>query len=98
MSKKKKDPMVTIIGVPTNSSGKIDGVARAPSALRRAGLIDVLSDYCDVHDYGDVLFSQPILGYFGFDKTVYGGDIRKNRKWWHELREERIRGIEIERT
>jgi hypothetical protein len=28
MSKRKKDPMVTIIGVPTNSSGKIDGVAR----------------------------------------------------------------------
>ena len=59
MSKRKKDPMVTIIGVPTNSSGKIDGVARGPSALRRAGLIDVLSSYCDVHDYGDVLFSQP---------------------------------------
>jgi arginase len=52
--------MVTIIGVPTNSSGKIDGVARGPSALRQAGLIDVLANYCDVHDYGDVLFSQPI--------------------------------------
>ena len=60
MSNRKKDPMVTIIGVPTNSSGKIDGVARGPSALRRAGLIDVLANYCDVHDYGDVLFSQPI--------------------------------------
>ncbi|MFZ0897029.1 MAG: hypothetical protein WAZ77_21215 [Candidatus Nitrosopolaris sp.] len=46
MSKRKKDPMVTIIGVPTNSSGKIDGVARGPSALRKAGLIDVLSSYC----------------------------------------------------
>jgi arginase len=39
-----KDPMVTIIGVPTNSSGKIDGVARGPSALRQAGLIDVLAE------------------------------------------------------
>ena len=41
--------------------------------------------------------AETVLGYFGFDKTVYGGDIRKNRKWWHELREDRIRDIEIER-
>ena len=42
--------------------------------------------------------AETLLGYFGFDRTVYGGDIgRKNRKWWHDLREERIRGIEIER-
>jgi arginase len=61
MNKRKKNPKVTIIGVPTNSSGKIDGVARGPSALRRAGLIDALASHCDVHDYGDVLFSQPIL-------------------------------------
>ena len=60
MSKRKKDPVITIIGVPTNSSGKLDGVARGPSALCRAGLIDVLASFCDVHDYGDVLFSQPI--------------------------------------
>ena len=42
--------------------------------------------------------TETVLGYFGFDKTVYGEDIRKNRKWWHALREERTRDIEIERT
>ena len=58
--KEKTDPKVTIIGVPTNSSGNIDGVARGPSALRQAGLIEELANYFDVHDYGDVLFSQPV--------------------------------------
>jgi arginase len=60
MARRKTDPKVTIIGVPTNSSGNIDGVARGPSALRQAGLIEELSNYFDVHDYGDVLFSQPV--------------------------------------
>ena len=30
---------VTILGVPSNSAGTTDGVARAPAALRRAGLV-----------------------------------------------------------
>ena len=30
------------------------------------------------------------LGYFGFDRTVYGNTIRKKiRKWWYELEDER---------
>jgi hypothetical protein len=42
--------------------------------------------------------AETVLGYFGFDRTVYGGDIvRKNRKWWHDLREERTRDIETVR-
>jgi len=32
MTRRKTDPKVTIIGVPTNSSGNIDGVARGASA------------------------------------------------------------------
>jgi arginase len=60
MARSKADPKVTIIGVPTNSSGNIDGVARGPSALRQAGLVEELANYFDVHDYGDVLFSQPV--------------------------------------
>ncbi len=32
MTRRKTDPKVTIIGVPTNSSGNLDGVARGPSA------------------------------------------------------------------
>ena len=41
---------------------------------------------------------RTILGYFGFDRTDYGdnGGKNGNRKWWHELREERIKDIETE--
>jgi arginase len=45
-----------VIGVPTNSSGTNDGVARAPQALRHAGLLDILRQRYDVKDYGDVPF------------------------------------------
>jgi DNA polymerase elongation subunit (family B) len=55
----------------------------------------------DKEKYREMLLeaAETVLGYFGFDKAVYGGDIRKNRnrKWWHEFREERIRDIETER-
>jgi arginase len=39
---------VTLIGVPYNSAGRPDGVARAPAALRAAGLADGVSDAGDV--------------------------------------------------
>ena len=43
--------------------------------------------------------AETILGYFGFDKTIYGDAIRKkNRKWWKELRDERRKDIETERN
>ena len=41
--------------------------------------------------------TESILGYFGFDSTVYG-DSKKNRKWWYELRQERRKDIETERN
>jgi len=42
--------------------------------------------------------AETVLGYFGFDRTVYGAENRrKNRKWWRELREERITDIETKR-
>jgi hypothetical protein len=32
------------------------------------------------------------LGYFGFDRKVYGDTGRKKeRKWWHTLRDERTK-------
>jgi hypothetical protein len=40
--------------------------------------------------------AESILGYFGFDRTVYG-DRKKNRKWWYQVREERQKDTEIER-
>lgn len=50
---------LSLIGVPTNSAGREDGVARAPRALRRAGLVDGLRRVGDVDDEGDVTFSRP---------------------------------------
>jgi arginase len=46
---------IAIIGVPFNSSGTTDGVARAPAAIREAGLVDALTTAgLDVEDRGDV--------------------------------------------
>lgn len=46
---------IAIIGVPFNSSGTTDGVARAPAAIREAGLVDALrAAGMDVEDRGDV--------------------------------------------
>ena len=50
---------IGVLGVPTNSSGKIGGVARAPSALRDAGLIEALGRVSSVVDYGDVTLPAP---------------------------------------
>jgi arginase len=69
---------IRLIGVPTNSAGRKDGVARAPQALRRAGLVDALTQYCDVYDAGDVEFLEPeskrqngIIGYDSLVSMVY---------------------------
>jgi arginase len=44
-----------VVGVPFNSAGRTDGVARAPAALRRAGLVGSLRDAgLDIVDRGDV--------------------------------------------
>lgn len=46
---------VRLLGVPYNSSGLNDGVARAPGALRRAGLVDAIAAAgASVADAGDV--------------------------------------------
>jgi hypothetical protein len=42
--------------------------------------------------------AETVLGYFGFDRTVYGNPTnkRKKRKWYDELREERTKDIQTE--
>ncbi|MGA9150761.1 MAG: hypothetical protein WBZ36_09295 [Candidatus Nitrosopolaris sp.] len=43
--------------------------------------------------------AETVLGYFGFDRTLFGGTSRsKNRKWWHQLREQRQKDIDIEKS
>jgi arginase len=50
---------IGLLGVPSNSSGKTDGVARAPTALREAGILETLREDRDVRDYGDVALPDP---------------------------------------
>jgi arginase len=50
---------ICVIGVPTNSAGKPNGVAGAPAALRRAGILNALRKGNEVHDDGDVSFHRP---------------------------------------
>jgi hypothetical protein len=59
-------------------------------------LVSEEHDY-DKEKYREMLLeaAEMVLGYFGFDRTVCGDSIRKkNRKWWHELREDRRKDIQ----
>lgn len=58
---KRKDRQLSLIGVPTNSAGKRNGVANAPEALRRVGLVEILGTVCHVRDEGNVSFSMPTV-------------------------------------
>jgi arginase len=54
---------LALITVPYTSSGLVTGEARAPDALRDAGLLDALrTSGTDVADYGDVAFAPPTPG------------------------------------
>jgi hypothetical protein len=61
-------------------------------------LVSEEHDY-DKEKYREILLeaAESILGYFGFDRTVYG-DRKKNRKWWYEIREERQKDTQTERN
>jgi arginase len=50
---------IGLLGVPTNSAGRLDGVARGPMALREEGLVDALLRHADVRDFGDVTLRSP---------------------------------------
>jgi arginase len=51
---------VVLIGVPTNSSGTTDGVARAPAALRQRGLVAALAGRPGFTDAGDLALPAPV--------------------------------------
>src|SRR5271166_6066770 len=55
---------VELIGVPTNSSATVDGVARAPGVLRECGLVTALAGRPEFTDAGDLPlpFPQPRRG------------------------------------
>jgi hypothetical protein len=56
-------------------------------------------DY-DKEKYRELLLeaAETVLGYFGFNRTVYGGLPSENKKWWHELVSRRAQDIENERS
>jgi arginase len=51
---------VVLIGVPTNSSGTVDGVARAPAVLRQRGLAAALAGRPGFSDGGDLALPAPV--------------------------------------
>ena len=51
---------LTLIGVPTNSSGTVDGVARAPAVLRQRGLATALAGCPGFTDAGDLALPVPV--------------------------------------
>jgi hypothetical protein len=58
----------------------------------------------DKEKYHDLLLdaAETVLGYFGFDGSVYRKSENRERrskrkKWWKELREERRKDVEVER-
>jgi arginase len=50
---------IGLLGVPSNSAGTADGVARAPSVLRAVGLVEALGERAEVLDLGDVSLPDP---------------------------------------
>jgi arginase len=51
---------LALIGVPTNSSGTVDGVARASAVLRQRGLAAALSRQPGFTDAGDLVLPSPV--------------------------------------
>ncbi|MGA7898168.1 MAG: hypothetical protein WCA39_04825 [Nitrososphaeraceae archaeon] len=62
--------------------------------------LDIVTSYYK-EKYRDLLLdaAETVLGYFGFDGSVYrrsenrGIRSSKQKKWWNELREERIKDV-----
>jgi len=55
----------------------------------------------DKEKYREILLgaAETVLGYFSFDRTLYGDTSHsKNRKWWHQLRDQRQKDIDIEKS
>jgi arginase len=86
---------VTVIGVPTNSSGRTDGVARAPAALRRAGLTDGIASLgTAAFDAGDVPVDPP-TGMRGGDGVIDGAVLATTlARTRQAVAEARLRGDE----
>ena len=64
-------------------------------------LIEGGREQYDKEKYREMLLeaAETVLGYFGFDRMLFGVTSRsKNRKWWHQLREQRQKDVDIEKS
>jgi DNA polymerase elongation subunit (family B) len=54
-------------------------------------------DY-DKEKYREMLLeaAETVLGYFGFDRTVFGDPPKKRMKWWQQFNEEKLKDRDIE--
>ncbi len=99
---------LTEAGVPLTRGDTIQYIytdAAHSNPLRRVTHVDFIEEGreqgYDKEKYREMILeaAETILGYFGFDRTVYGDTGRKKeRKWWHTLRDERTRDIATERS
>jgi DNA polymerase elongation subunit (family B) len=65
--------------------------------LQEEGKTTTLDNY-DREKYREMVLdaAETVLGFFGFDRTVYNNFKKKGRKWYEELREEKTRDIQTE--
>ena len=64
-------------------------------------LIEGGREQYDKEKYREMLLeaAETVLGYFGFDRMLFGVTSRsKNRKWWHQLREQRQKDVDIKKS
>ena len=40
--------------------------------------------------------AETVLGFFGFDRSVYSNTKRGRKRWYEEMREQRVRDVETE--
>ncbi|HXX96779.1 MAG TPA: DNA polymerase domain-containing protein [Candidatus Bathyarchaeia archaeon] len=99
---------LTETGIPLTRGDTIQYIytdATHSNPLRRVTPVEFIDEgreqVYDKEKYREMLLeaAETVLGYFGFDRALYGDTSRtKNRKWWHQLREQRQRDIAIERS
>ena len=97
---------LTEAGVPLTRGETIQYIytdAAHSNPLRRVMPVDFIEEgreqIYDKEKYREMLLeaAETVLGYFGFDRTLFGGTSRsKNRKWWHQLRKQRQKDIDTE--
>ena len=53
----------------------------------------------DTEKYREMLLeaAETVLGYFGFDRTLYGDSPKRNKKWWQWLHEEKLKDRDVEK-